>query len=822
MKTCGKFNVRKPLEDSSVMLELSNNISIAHQIQADLQVSRTKALATMDDLKTSLQSIQILDAEEILTLQGLLGHGFTFGEWESPQKWVPGLRSDGMLKIDLRRRITHFLEPKHKTTVQEVLKFRSATLNATGIGEARALPPALSQVDHLLDAIVLTATRYLVLCRLGPVGRGGRNKHGPLDPSTLAVMAYAFLPIMMSAALTKCLDDNDLKIASLPVTDYLSRLKRNDFSGLSRNAQIEVFNEVLRMEMLSDMGLWKDVPIFHESLQKITDPSGPVVQPKHYHVVDVHLPLPDDYVAEMGRKTLWIIQELGPNLIEIGAEFLKIWQVTTDLDLKDSDVLHRRSLTVKKYLREYVWRNSCDSIIDALPFVLHLCQHGQKHKNAAAATPDIKIKAKSRKRTADIGAEIDQIDSWPPRTFAHITGLWAVLQRAHLFVVAMSEGPRATELLTKQRDCVQYAQNGMPYSIGRTFKLVERHEGELREWVLPDIAVQALEQQVRLISVAEAVGQMSVKRKPNGMLVPVPKAGNHLWGKIGGVIKHKPHERMVDPAPSLSGYALSLGMSATPGGQNFRFHRFRKTLGRVGALALTQAINILMDVFGHKNIEMTLHYILADKDLQADIRKVTCELQVMRAKDAIETIVAAEDAKDALLKEASMAGAFPPLLPASTNGGFGGGAAPHLVRTINLYRDRVHKQSRDWGANTMQELAERFTAIGMAWDYVQPGVMCIKRHTQAGACTHKVGRRDASNCQTGCDFHLVHPHEREKVDGAIADCLRYYIEAGEHGDDWMQEVWAQQIMTHLSTFDDLHTKWMDNPTVRWLHEEQEI
>lgn len=56
--------------------------------------------------------------------------------------------------------------------------------------------------------------------------------------------------------------------------------------------------------------------------------------------------------------------------------------------------------------------------------------------------------------------------------------------------------------------------------------------------------------------------------------------------------------------------------------QAFTNHLFRKIIARLVALALVNAPKILMDIFGHRTIEMTLHYILNNKTIQAEVKQI--------------------------------------------------------------------------------------------------------------------------------------------------------------------------------------------------------
>jgi hypothetical protein len=225
----------------------------------------------------------------------------------------------------------------------------------------------------------------------------------------------------------------------------------------------------------------------------------------------------------------------------------------------------------------------------------------------------------------------------------------------------------------------------------------------------------------------------------------------------------------------------SLGLTEKPGGLNLTTHRFRKTVARLVALALVGAPKILMDLFGHKTIEMTLYYILTDPDLQAEIRQVVEEVTIMRAKTAIEDIEH-----------------------------YGGLAAKKISDMVNRERVRLGK---DLGAEDIRELAEILTMNGQAWEMPRPGVICTKLPGSTGPCNKKIGHPEPSRCTPICNHRLEEAYLRKDVDGSIAESVKHYEAERCAQNELMQEFWAGQILTHLKRFDDLCKKWSNHPTV---------
>lgn len=737
----------------------------------DVRESRETALSLV-----SAENVQHADVPSVLALQAALQHGHRYGIWSTPSKWNPGEHSKAVLNVDLRARIVHFLPDALK---QAVLDDDAKTQSAAAEDVVQRIP---SPLQRALDELVLVLTRYLLVLRMGPAGIA-RNKNGvSLDPSNIIDMAYAWLPPMLALALPKMLADHGR-------SGCLCLLTSADLEGLTPTRQKSALLEVRRMRLLAERGCWTDVPAIGEDLLTVTPVAGAAAAVAEQAKPDPHRPLPDDYVSQMGKCSLWLIQDLAPNLLAIAEEVLKIWKHTDDPALKPLSVQSRRVRALRPLLEDYEWRDHLGRAITEPPFPLRLSQVGKNSNASKEAAED--------DDTDGAVEEGDQTQvAWPPRSLTDILGLMHNVQLAHLFVALLSTGARKAEALDWQRDCLEYSVNGMPYANGRTFKLVDRHDGEARDWVLPDVAVQALEQQVRLVALLESIGpQRPVRTRPSTQTEDAP---THLWVQSRTTAEGSRYAPLKGLNAALVAYAKTLGMETSPGGQRLRAHRFRKTVARMCALALTQAPKVLMDVFGHKSIEMTLYYILTDKELQAEVEQVSRELRVMRAKEVIEKMVDAESSSTA-----------PPL------GGYGGPAALAMQRAIDVHREGLHRRGEQWGASSVVELAEVLTLQGKAWQVVRKGVMCTKLPgTETGLCNRSKGHPEPSRCASPCDHRLEEDFLREDVDASIAEAVAAYRVAAQDEGSMEKALWAGQIRAHVPRFEDLRRKWERDPTVR--------
>jgi integrase len=628
-----------------------------------------------------------------------------------------------------------------------------------------------AESQPLLEHAVTLLTRYLVVLRMGPASMGQKGAGASLDPRTVADIAYFVGPALFAVALTEWLHAEQPTVGT---SGFLNVVRRDDLEVLSPSIRRLVLAEVRRMAVLNDRDCWMDLPCADNDDGATTIVAGDAAQQGEERGRDPHLPLPDAYVSEMGQRSIWLIESLAPNLLSIAQALRGIWARTADeADGASAPVVEqRRRKKVAELLDGWLWRDEDGQPIERPPFSINLSNTGSK-------------------RTV---AHTSQI--WPPRKLAEVFGLIANVQLAHLFVVSLSTGARKAETLDLQRTCLEYARDGRPYATGRTFKLVRKLDGELRDWVLPDLATKAIEQQCRLVHLVETIGPQRPSKKPKN-----PETGSqaHLWLQVSGGGPSDRTKPLLHLDKAMRAYARALGMDERPNGQWLRPHRFRKTVARLAALALTQAPKVLMDVFGHKSIEMTLYYILSDKTLQAEIEQVGRELRVMRASEAIEAIVAAEDAGATGLKL----------------GGYGGPAALMIDRAIQVQRERTHRRGEQWGAGSVRELAEVLTLQGKAWEVVRRGVVCTKLlGSESGPCNKSKGRPEPSQCQTDCSHRLEDAFLREDVDASISYCVTEYQTTIAANDELMQAMWAGQIRAHLGRFDDLRTKWMDHPMVK--------
>lgn len=711
-------------------------------VEEEIETTRLRALQL-----ANADQIQFLDTDALVEVQSLLRHGPEFGKWVTPHKWHVIARKNHR-NVDLMSRMLDLM-PDQST--RELI--------------------ATPQGQHLLKHAVQLFTRYLIVLRIAPASMG-RSTPSPINPRYVAAQAYFGTPSLFAIALCKWANSGNITEALTP-GHFLGIVVVEDVKKQSLPIQEHVMREARRMRLLVDRGYWSDLPKIEPEQAVVTDVSGSPLPFPVDRVKNPHLPLPDDYVSEMGRKSLWIIESLGPTLLKITEKIALILSEIDQFGLPPEKAQNRKRYAVEKALLSWEWTDDQGQPLGSPPFQIRLSHMGTKRKAS-------------------------RVTQWPPKKITQIMGLLSNLQSAHMFVVLLATGARTSEALSLRRDCIEYARDGQPYANGRTYKLVDRYDGLVRDWTLPDLAVNALEQQCRLVRLVENIEIFKfIPATIDTKNIDVP--ADHLWTQVsaGPLSNHKLPTQ--DLGVSLRAYANALGMNPKPNNQWLRPHRFRKTIARLAALALTHAPKILMDVFGHKAIEMTLYYILCDKDLQTEIETVSRELRIMRAETAINAIVEAENVGKEM----------------AAVGNYGGPAALILQQAVDRKQEQLRSGGNQWGADSVRDLAEILTLQGKAWEAVRQGVICTKLPgTEAGPCNKSRGRPEPSKCQSDCRHRLEEGFLREDINNSIAMSVTEYEDATKAQDELMQAMWAGQIRAHIERLSELKAKWKDHPIVQ--------
>lgn len=684
-----------------------------------------------------VETLHQLDPNNAVRCQQMLGHGNSFGVWETPSELAP-YAHNAFRAIDLRRRLINYLPE--------------------GIKSSPVLP-------ILLDEAVLQVTRYSLLMRLGPASltRGGEKAGTPLKPLTIATVTYRDVSKIVARGI-----ERRLKNPNTPHDGFISRLTADDLHEFRSSRYLRA--QLDRMSMLQAQGLWNDAPTKIDFKGKTTSPQGEA-QPRPSEQDRVpHPPIPDAYMAEIGPRVLWVVRDLGPNLLHL---FESIPELSKDL-APGADWAERFQPRLKRYFAQHTWRDRNGEIITAPPFRL---RHGTGHGKNLSKDP----------------SKMDLYE-WPPRTWTSLQALAVTLQSAHLWITLLALGCRLGEVMTLGRDCIEWARDGNPYANGKTYKLHPRLGGVEREWPAPEVLVDSLAQQLRLVEAWERIACHTRVNDENG---PQRHQKNgYLWASLGNSNFNDPEKALKQANSALRMLATRFGLTSKPGGKNLHAHRFRKTIARLAGIAIVGSPRVLMRLFGHRDIAMTLHYILTDKALAAEIEHVTRELRIMHCQELIEDMHAALNKQDK-----------------RPYGGHGGGGAPIMTETVTRYEKELHRAGKSWGANSAYELSVILTNNGRSFRLVNEHIVCTKAPGETGLCIQKKGEANTGNCQSGCTNRIEKSSARAEVTKVIPILISNARRAQEENQLLVMASYAHQLAEELGRFDDIGTSWRANPEV---------
>lgn len=438
-------------------------------------------------------------------------------------------------------------------------------------------------------------------------------------------------------------------------------------------------------------------------------------------------PFPDDFTALVGHAAVWTVEVLGPDLLECWEGLCRVTDETRGMHFRNSQPLRR------DYVRS--WRGRTVNEALQFPYCYGVIRGDGK----------------------TVGRRL--LSSWSDVRPSEVHGLVRLLQEAHAAVVSLATGPRNGELSSLPRDCLREVM-GSNLLRGYTFKLAE--ESEARDWPLPAVAVFAIRQQQRLAEVLDPGGD---------------KLFVSFSGPTTGCRKRErlqiPADRFTDGVHTLDGKTLTSQCSGS-----VHSHRYRKTVARLAALSLVGANQILFDILGHRDPEMTLNYILSDPELQDQMRKIAQEAAIVMAKQAV------------------------------ANPDLNGGPAATGVRELaGRFLARSAKEELD--ESSLRTVAEILSQNGRVM-LVKKNVLCTKALNQAGPCNKRIGNPDVGNCHVDClhrlEFAAAKQDHRVALDQALAEIAS--------AEGLMRVWWQGQIVSHLIPFPDLGAEMLQDTRVR--------
>jgi len=441
-------------------------------------------------------------------------------------------------------------------------------------------------------------------------------------------------------------------------------------------------------------------------------------------------PFSDSFVTEFIRRALWIHANLADQLIPLWWELRKITAnaVARGRSTSDPSVIALRSAAIERVR----WVNGAGKPITHLPFEI-------AHRDGVS-------------------------DQWPPRRAGDINRMVSTLQAMNFGIIDLCTGARASELEAAQDTEDQGSDNRL-HSV--TFKLIDEVGGKARDWPLHRAAVRAIKVQQSICRLVRPAGE------------------THLWVILRG--DDKLGKRLLNLTEPFVKAVDHLGLSGLTGKDRAHVHRWRQTVARLVALSVVGAPQVLLDLFGHRDLEMTLRYMLSDPRIIEDAMKVAKETSYVMAEEALaETIEGKASGPAAAPLQAGL-------------------AAAGMRRGEEVFETA-----------TLRETAEVLTFNGRYWSMVRPGVICTKGLGQYGPCTKERGAPDAGACRTTCDHRL----ETSRAKQGCEETLRaLIIERQQTDNDMVVANLDGQILANLERWDDVRSRVLnDHPEIQSIWE----
>ncbi len=680
-------------------------------------------IAALDRFR--LEEFQHLSRDDLLVAQSITGHGDEWGVWKTPKAISPGKLHTPNRAIHLAKRLRDFLAKEPTPIIPD------AALNT------------------LVEMGVLHLTRLALLLRLAPTSGRRKTKSQRLKPSSLAQLLYNKLPKLLARAIRRKANRSD-------APGLFACLTEDEVLELSRDKKTRV--ELERLAILTARGWWSDLPP-QPDVTRTTNPRGAKPAPATQDIRGEYQPIPDNYLAEIGPRILWLMCDLGPNLLPL-LEDLATCLEGLDWSEMTQDKLIGDCGIINKFI------------------VRHLSEHQWKDRGGKSLQPNFALTT---------GARSQNKFEWPPRTYQHLQVLSVTLQSAHLFLTLLASAGRISEVDALPRSCVGTARDGKDYARGWTYKLSGNLFGDARQWPAPVVLVQALGQQGRLAKVWNRLPPGKIK---DGLPM-APPANEAMWLALGTGGYASAGAPLGGYDRALQMLAIRVGMDPKPGGTNLHAHRFRKTIGRLAGVALFNSPLVLKRLFGHKSIEMTLHYILCDPGIRTEAEAVLRELRILHCAEILEEV------REALATEAPLPG-------------HSGASAPRLVEAVKEHEARLAQSGLLWVDGSAYDLAYMMTVNGQAWRFCRKDIICTKVPGEKGCGKQK------SSCKPDCDNRIVLALKHRDVMEVAESYLDVARQARDDEQYLVFYAVMQQFREQLDTFPHIKVQYLSNPEVQSL------
>lgn len=280
-----------------------------------------------------VEELQYHGQTDLLSAQILAGHGNVWGVWKTPKSISPGSLDSCARDINIAQRLRDFLAKEPE-------------------------PVSSESLDTLVDEGVLLLTRLALVARLVPTGGRCITKNLRLKPSTIAGRLYGFWPKITARAIRR-------KAKDLDAAGLMGCLIEGDVREFKEHKRTRI--ELERLETLVALNVWADAPPLHDITQT-TDPSGAPEPRMPEQQTIPYPPIPDEYMAAIGPRVIWIVRDLGPHLLRL-LEALPAFLGTVDWSLSRPTIFKHLKKFISDHLQQHPWQDRMGQPV-APPFPL--------------------------------------------------------------------------------------------------------------------------------------------------------------------------------------------------------------------------------------------------------------------------------------------------------------------------------------------------------------------------------------------------------------------------------------------------------------------
>lgn len=435
-------------------------------------------------------------------------------------------------------------------------------------------------------------------------------------------------------------------------------------------------------------------------------------------------PFSDEFVTETVRRVCWLQDNLAEQLLDCWSALHECAAAAqaAGRETKHPAVINQR----RAIIAGVAWKDANGVPITRLPWA-------------------IELKRSQGPSTA-----------WPPTDARQIEVMVGVLQALNYCVTDLCTGGRSSEMLDTHDSSIHQSDPNRLHA--RTFKITDTPGGEKRDWPIHPRVARSLQLQKKIASVIRPVGT------------------DHLWMLLqpGAEPPGSPLRNVNEPIVQA---VARLGLTNLTGGARPHSHRWRHTIARLVAVCVASAPQVLMDLFGHRDLEMTLHYMLSDPLIAEEVTRVAKEISFVLASDAFDELDA---------------------------GTVGGPAAQPLRAGVASLKMR--KGIDVFGTDSRAEAVEILTFNGRSWKLVRDAVLCTKGPGEFGPCTKGRGEPNPADCRSDCPKRLELSRAKNQCESALRALLAELDTAVRNDAVMVVANLEGQILAELKRWDDVRHK----------------